>query len=381
MQFSLSLVFSVIALIAVGMAVSVHTVWLALILPVMWWYSLESRNHWNAKVFSLLVCSLLVVGAAVSIENNLTYSVFTFKHRLLLSHFGFPLSIGVALLLLECCSSELKTARRIGLTVTALVLCLMVACKLVGLASWSSLPVVRRPDICAIAFAIDNYSRDKQHLPRSVTTSNTSGAQQSWRVLLLPYIGHEALYKRYRTDEPWNGPNNRKLSALMPALYDASNETGCCTTRYKLLTGPGTAFPTPEAETRISKFDDGTETFILVEDPSDPIEWMKPEDTTISDFLSNAQLANPRDYVSRDSLFVTRYKGILMASLNGSYAEIPPIGFDRIDRGLFTIAGGEDVQNPSFGRAARVKWSKCAILLLYCVLFVFITRQMNNETD
>lgn len=368
--------FSVIALIAVGMAVSVHTVYLALMLPVMWWYSRAPRNHWNAKVLSLLVCSLLLVGAAVSIENNLTYSVFTFKHRLLPSHFGFPLSIGAALLLLECSSTESKTARRIGLVATALALCLMVVCKLVGLASRSSLPVPKRPDIRAIALAIDNYVLDNQHLPPSGTTSATSSAQQSWRVLLLPYIGHEALYKRYRPDEPWNGPNNIKLAPLMPDWYRASDATGGFTTRYKLLTGPGTAFATPETETRTSEFNDGFQTYILVEDPSEPIDWMKPEDTTISDFLANARSANPRDYVSSDSLFVTRYRGIKMASFHGSHTEITPMGFDMVDKGLFTIAGGEDVQEPSIGTGVRVKWRKCALLLLYCVLIVLTMRQM-----
>src|SRR4051794_21570047 len=33
----------------------------------------------------------------------------------------------------------------------------------------------------------------------------------SWRVLILPYIEQDTLYKMYRTDEPWDGPNNRQF--------------------------------------------------------------------------------------------------------------------------------------------------------------------------
>ena len=33
----------------------------------------------------------------------------------------------------------------------------------------------------------------------------------SWRVLVLPYVEEEALYKQYHFDEPWDSENNKKL--------------------------------------------------------------------------------------------------------------------------------------------------------------------------
>ncbi len=41
----------------------------------------------------------------------------------------------------------------------------------------------------------------------------------SWRVTILPYIEQQALYNAYNFDEPWDGPNNRKLIEKMPAIY------------------------------------------------------------------------------------------------------------------------------------------------------------------
>lgn len=41
----------------------------------------------------------------------------------------------------------------------------------------------------------------------------------SWRVLILPYIGEDALYNTYKFDEPWDGPNNIKLLNQIPRLY------------------------------------------------------------------------------------------------------------------------------------------------------------------
>src|SRR5271155_415299 len=41
----------------------------------------------------------------------------------------------------------------------------------------------------------------------------------SWRVAILPYIEHEALYQQFKLDEPWDSPHNKKLLDKMPKLY------------------------------------------------------------------------------------------------------------------------------------------------------------------
>jgi hypothetical protein len=41
----------------------------------------------------------------------------------------------------------------------------------------------------------------------------------SWRVHLLPRLGHADLYRRFKLDEPWDGPNNKLLLDLIPAEY------------------------------------------------------------------------------------------------------------------------------------------------------------------
>src|SRR5262249_7367750 len=40
----------------------------------------------------------------------------------------------------------------------------------------------------------------------------------SWRVHLLPYLGEQALYNQFRLDEPWDGPNNKRLLDQMRGL-------------------------------------------------------------------------------------------------------------------------------------------------------------------
>src|SRR2546423_15597814 len=65
----------------------------------------------------------------------------------------------------------------------------------------------------------------------------------SWRVALLPYLGHGALYKQYHFDEPWDSPDNRKVLEQMPSVYrHPMEEGGSLNTSYFVLTGPDTAF-------------------------------------------------------------------------------------------------------------------------------------------
>ena len=50
----------------------------------------------------------------------------------------------------------------------------------------------------------------------------------SWRVHLLPYLGEEELYRRFRHAEPWFSDHNSKLIERMPAVYGAGASGGRC---------------------------------------------------------------------------------------------------------------------------------------------------------
>jgi len=46
----------------------------------------------------------------------------------------------------------------------------------------------------------------------------------SWRVLILPYIQQETLFKEFKLDEPWDSDQNKKLIAKMPAILRGPNK-------------------------------------------------------------------------------------------------------------------------------------------------------------
>ena len=106
----------------------------------------------------------------------------------------------------------------------------------------------------------------------------------SWRVLILPFAEHKALYDAYRFDEPWDGPNNRKLHNQYPAYFccpsgNAKQPKG--ETNYVAVVGPETMWPDGKA-TKCSDIKDGTSsTLMVVEVANSGIHWMEPRDLHI----------------------------------------------------------------------------------------------------
>jgi hypothetical protein len=107
----------------------------------------------------------------------------------------------------------------------------------------------------------------------------------SWRVHLLPYIGEEALYHRFKLDEQWDSANNKPLLAQMPAIYgtpEANKRAGPGKTYYRGFTHKGAAFEkVPVQDNRVrfpAGFPDGTSNTILIVEAGDPVDWTKPDD-------------------------------------------------------------------------------------------------------
>src|SRR5262249_13538594 len=60
--------------------------------------------------------------------------------------------------------------------------------------------------------AFHNYHDTYGCFPPAYVADANGKPIHSWRVLMLPFIDEVHLYEKYRFDEPWNGPNNRRLA-------------------------------------------------------------------------------------------------------------------------------------------------------------------------
>lgn len=151
-----------------------------------------------------------------------------------------------------------------------------------------------------IGLAFHNFHDAFKHFPPAVVMGPDEKPWHSWRIFLLPYIEQAELYNQYKFDEPWNGPNNKKLLDKMPTVYadPIHGENKDFYTHYVAITGDGMAFSAEGAEfdgkelgtaltsgMAIRNFTDGTSNTLLIGPvgPDRKIPWMKPEDIIVDD--------------------------------------------------------------------------------------------------
>jgi len=130
-----------------------------------------------------------------------------------------------------------------------------------------------------IAIAMHNYHEVMGTLPPAAVCDKTGKPLLSWRVLILPYIEQEALYKKFKLDEPWDSEHNKKLIATMPRVYADPSSEGLKPneTTYRVFVGNGSAFSYLKGA-KLTEFKDGTSNTFLVATGKDGVAWTKPDE-------------------------------------------------------------------------------------------------------
>ncbi len=199
----------------------------------------------------------------------------------------------------------------------------------------------------------------------------------SWRVLLLPFIEQYPLYQQYDFEEPWDGPNNRRLLSSMPFLYQCSSDarTGRREwTSYVAVVDARTAWPGADSS-KFSDFSAGTAMTILVlEDQSQEIPWMEPRDLTLEQAVS-ALSSQERQFagVHRQDGFFYEYSGVRQAVF--ADGRVRPL-YDGLPRDLVTsllkIDESPDLSlvdwSTSPARNRRLKLLNCLLLATFVTL-------------
>jgi prepilin-type processing-associated H-X9-DG protein len=145
----------------------------------------------------------------------------------------------------------------------------------------------------AIAIALHTYHDDYQSLPPAYVCDENGKPMHSWRVLLLPYLEEQELYKRYDLNEPWDGPNNILLAPAITAVYQCPEEShqGGATVNYLAVLGPGTVWPGEKSLSFRSITDGMSSTIMVVEVASSGIQGSEPRDL---DYSKLAMQINPQ---------------------------------------------------------------------------------------
>src|SRR5262249_23971833 len=195
-----------------------------------------------------------------------------------------------------------------------------------------------------IALAMHNYHVVNGQLPAAVVRSKNGDPLYSWRVVLLPYLEEDRLYKELHLDEPWDSAHNKQFATKTPRCYKppvhGNDPQGL--TRYQVFVGPGAAFERDEL--KWDYFPDGLGQTLQVVEAGEPVPWSKPGDLNYHPDRPVPSLGG----VFRKPVKLWRYPigsrpGFSVAFADGSTRFVESSIDEGTLRGLITRNGGEKV--------------------------------------
>ena len=141
-----------------------------------------------------------------------------------------------------------------------------------------------------IMLGLVNYEAANGQFPPPYIADQDGKPMHSWRVLILPHIGEAKLFARYRMDEPWDGPNNLKLLAEMPAMYGCPSQDTTDRCHYCAVLGEDTAWQVNEPVSA-GDFSVGAGNTLMICETLHGVPWTKPEDTDPKKFFDEVMKA------------------------------------------------------------------------------------------
>jgi hypothetical protein len=223
-------------------------------------------------------------------------------------------------------------------------------------------------NIKQLALAMHNYHDEHGVFPPAIIADENGRPLHSWRVLLLPYLECQSLYAEYDMDEPWNGPNNRKLSSAIPYTYKCPSRDhrhGQFYTSYVAVTGDSTMWRGKQ-QTSLSDITDGAgRTVMIVEHHASGVHWMEPRDVPFEPLVQ--QFGHNDDVWSgphrHESFFYEYPAGRNVAFSDGSVRFLRNALEANTWAAMLTTAGGETWnENQLYGNpypAQRLRLGNC----------------------
>lgn len=189
-----------------------------------------------------------------------------------------------------------------------------------------------------IGTALAKYQEAYGRIPPAVLLDSSGRPLHSWRALILPYLSDGKYAGKYRYDEPWDGPNNKKLADWSIEEFSCPNgyrsdRPGL--TNYVAIVGPRTAFP-PQGKGRFRKaIIDGLNDTILLAETTTEFHWSEPKDLdweTMSFELNDPQ---------KPSLSSRDKEGVHVLKANGEPVILPSSLSPQTIKAYLTVDGEE----------------------------------------
>jgi hypothetical protein len=198
-----------------------------------------------------------------------------------------------------------------------------------------------------IGLAIHTYHDVYGCLPPAVVRDDDGRPLYSWRVLLLPFLDEDRLFKQFNLKEPWDGPANNRLAqetprAFLPARGSQDRKLGL--TRYQVFVGASTAFEQDGLTFGNRDFPDGLAATLLVVEAGNAVPWSKPVDLMYDQAGPVPPLGGVFTKAVDSWLFgQRRVRGFVACFADGQTAFIRADTNDTTLRALITRNGGETI--------------------------------------
>jgi hypothetical protein len=131
-----------------------------------------------------------------------------------------------------------------------------------------------------VALAMAEYEQAHCTLPPAAVYDPGGRPLLSWRVLLLPYLEQEVLYRQFRLNEPWDSLHNRTLLSQKPDVYALPGPNSppepfltCC----QVLVGEDTVFAGRQGAP-LADIKNGVGRTLLVVEAAQAVPWTQPAD-------------------------------------------------------------------------------------------------------
>ena len=146
--------------------------------------------------------------------------------------------------------------------------------------------MVQAGRVSQIRLALYNYEAEYGTFPPVYTTDANGRPLTSWRVLILPYLEEDSLFKAYDQSQPWDSSENELLLSQIPIGYESrsgSQDNPNGLTPYVAITGPGTLWEKP-AEILSHSNSSRKDEAIFICNNRQMVPWTKPDDCSQKDF-------------------------------------------------------------------------------------------------
>ncbi len=193
-----------------------------------------------------------------------------------------------------------------------------------------------------LLLAMLNHASNRNGLlPGDIRDPKTGQPLLSWRVRVLPYLEEQALYDRFKLDEPWDSEHNKTLLRRMPSAFRSPTsklDPDSPLTSMLRPTGKGLINDPQRKPAHLDKIPDGSRHTVLLVEASDEVAvpWTKPADLPIDP-------KNPKRGLGGMHVggFFVGFANVRLSFLQDD------IEAEVLYR-LFTAAGGEEIPETSW---------------------------------